>query len=68
MTSPAVISRHYEAREPPWESLAAQGFRRIRQASRNGRWIRRGGRHDHGFRVEVWLANAQGFRADESVS
>jgi hypothetical protein len=58
MTCPAVISRHYEAREQAWGHLASWGFRRIPEGWRNGRWIERVGRHDRGFWVRVWLANA----------
>jgi hypothetical protein len=58
MTCPAVISRHYEAREQAWDYLASRGFRRIPEGWRNGRWIARVGRDDHGFWVEVWLPNA----------
>ncbi|MEA2731486.1 MAG: hypothetical protein QOF70_5961 [Acetobacteraceae bacterium] len=58
MTCPAVISRHYEAREQAWGYLASRGFRRILEGWRNGRWIGRVGRDDGGFWVEVWLPNA----------
>jgi hypothetical protein len=58
MTCPAVISRHYEAREQAWGYLASRGFRRILEGWRNGRWIGRVSRDDGGFWVEVWLPNA----------